>query len=315
MPASRSSAPRSDGRPLDAPTSGPASPRLRPVVRAAGAVVTRPGREVLLVHRPRYDDWSFPKGKVDPGEHVLTAATREVAEETGLRVALGAPLAPQRYEVVSRQGRRDKTVAYWSARVVGDDDDVSAHVREDEIDQVAWVHRDEARERLTYAHDRATLDEAYATPRRTGALVVLRHAEARARSAWRAPDPVRPLLALGHDQSRRWVAPLASYAPDVVMTSPSLRCTQTVAPYVEAAGVVPDEVAALSEEHADAGLVAELCDRLVTGRVRALLCTHRPVLPLVWEALGLPDPRLAKGEALVVHHRRGRVVATESHSV
>ncbi len=66
-------------------------------VRAAGAVVTRKGGDVLLVHRPRYDDWSFPKGKVDPGEHVVTAAIREVAEETGLDVRLGPPLPGQRY--------------------------------------------------------------------------------------------------------------------------------------------------------------------------------------------------------------------------
>ena len=88
-------------------------------VRAAGAVVTRKGGDVLLVHRPRYDDWSFPKGKLDPGEHAVTAAVREVAEETGLDVRLGPPLPGQRYRLANG---RTKAVSYWTARVVGDDD-------------------------------------------------------------------------------------------------------------------------------------------------------------------------------------------------
>lgn len=288
--------------------------RVRPVVRAAGAVVTRPGHEVLLVHRPRYDDWSFPKGKVDPGEHVLAAAVREVEEETGLRVRLGLPLAQQRYEVSGPQGRRDKTVAYWSARVQGDDD-VSAYVRPGEIDAAAWVHRDEAAERLTYPYDRATLAEAWSLPRRTGVLVVLRHGESRPRSGWRGPDPLRPLVDSGHEQAERWAAPLAAYGPDRVLSSPSTRCTQTVVPYARAAGLPVEEVPGLSEEHAAADVVEGLCAELLARRTRALLCSHRPVLPIVWKVLGLPDPRLEKGEALVVHHRGGTVLATEVQAV
>src|SRR5690606_17929564 len=106
-------------------------------VVAAGAVVSRRGGEVLLVHRPRYDDWSFPKGKLDPGEHLTVCAVREVEEETGLQVRLGAPLPGQRYPT----GGRMKSVHYWSARVVGDDD-VQGYRRADEIDEVVWVSWD-----------------------------------------------------------------------------------------------------------------------------------------------------------------------------
>src|SRR3954469_10161873 len=86
-------------------------------ILAAGAVVLRKGR-VLLVHRPAYDDWSFPKGKLDPGEHAAVAAVREVGEETGVRVRLGVPLARQSYP----NGGRTKVVDYWIGRVVGDAD-------------------------------------------------------------------------------------------------------------------------------------------------------------------------------------------------
>ena len=115
-------------------------------VLAAGAVVFRSGGQVLLVHRPRYDDWSFPKGKLDPGEHAAVAAVREVAEETGLRVRLGPPLSPQRYEV---SGGRTKHVSYWIGRAVGGDD-VSAYRPNDEIDAVEWVPVEEAADRLSY---------------------------------------------------------------------------------------------------------------------------------------------------------------------
>ena len=124
-------------------------------VQSAGVVVFRPGRQVLLVHRPKYDDWSFPKGKLDRGEHATTAAVREVLEETGLRVRLGRPVSEQRYPV----GQRMKTVRYWSGRAVGDDD-VSGYLVNAEIDDVEWVSHDEARERLTYSRDVATLTEA-----------------------------------------------------------------------------------------------------------------------------------------------------------
>src|SRR3954454_20668890 len=116
-----------------------------PIV-AAGAVVLRKGPQVLLVHRPKYDDWSFPKGKLDRGEHVTAAAVREVAEETGLHVRLGPPLAGQRYPI---GGGRTKSVSYWAGRAVGDDD-VSRYQANDEIDQVEWVDYDEALDRLTH---------------------------------------------------------------------------------------------------------------------------------------------------------------------
>lgn len=291
-----------------------ASTSSRPDVVAAGVVVFRPGREVLLVHRPRYDDWSFPKGKVDPGEHVTTTAVREVAEETGLHVRLGPALPTMTY----RTGGRDKRVHYWVGRAVGDDD-VSTYEPNEEIDQVAWVDRDEAAEVLTYERDRALLADALKVRKRSHALVVLRHGKARSRKTWRRPDPERPLLAAGHEQAFRLVPTLAAYDVSRIVTSPSLRCSQTVAPFAETVGLALEAEPVLSEEGAAEGDAAALVTDLVAAveqqRRGLVVCTHRPVLPACFEGLGLEDPGLDPGEMLVAHLRKGRVVATERHLV
>ncbi|MBZ5734777.1 NUDIX hydrolase [Nocardioides sp. TRM66260-LWL] len=280
-------------------------------ILAAGAVVLRP-REVLLVHRPRYDDWSFPKGKLDRGEHRAAAAVREVEEETGLRVRLGRPLLRQRYDVAGRA----KSVDYWIARPVGDDD-VAGFEPTEEIDQVAWVERDKALDLLTYARDRDVLQRAVEVRKRTSAVVVLRHATARARRTWRGDDRLRPLLATGRVDAARLVPLLAAFAPDEVLTSPSTRCRETIAPLTAATDLRPRAEPLLAEGAGEARevrtLVAREVDAAEAARRTLLVCSHRPVLPHVFAGLGLDDPGLAPGELLVVHRRHGRVVDVERH--
>lgn len=285
----------------------------RPVVAAGAVVLRRRGGllEVLLVHRPKYDDWSFPKGKLDRGEHAAVAAVREVGEETGLAVRLGRPLDDQLYVV---QGGRTKVVHYWVARAL-DGDDVSAYVANREVDQVVWLPADVAEERLTYERDRATLAQAVKRRRRTATLVVLRHGRARARSRWRADDRFRPLLKIGEHQADRLVPLLAAYDVTRLVSSSSTRCVTTLVPYADATGrrVVADD--GLSEEQAtDAGVAARIT-HLVEAARRTVVCSHRPVLPKVFDALGLEDPRLEPGEMVVVHHRHGKVLATERHAL
>ena len=276
-------------------------------VRAAGAVVTRKGGDVLLVHRPKYDDWSFPKGKLDPGEHTVTAAVREVAEETGLDVRLGPALAPQRYRM---SNGRWKAVDYWTARVVGSDD-VSTYRVNEEIDAVEWVEWQAAMRRLTYPHDRDTLAEARPLRRKSRALVVLRHGRARARGGWKKDDRLRPLVKLGEAQAQRLVPLLAAFDVTSAHSSSSLRCVQTLAPYVDTTGWPTKVYDELSEEGASVEAVVELVDALLDGGQSTVLCTHRPVVPTVLDALRVPDVTLEPGGMLVVHHRKGRIVASE----
>lgn len=280
-------------------------------VLAAGVVVFRSGKRVLLVHRPRYDDWSFPKGKLDPGEHLAACAVREVAEETGLHVRLGPPLTGQRYAV---SGGRMKSVSYWVGRAVGSDD-VSGYQPNAEIDDVRWVGFDDALELLSYEHDRETLREAHGLRRKTHALVVLRHGEARSRKAWRQDDRLRPLLQAGRHQAQQLVPLLAAYDVTRVVSSSSTRCVETVGPYADITGWKLELEDGLSEEDATAASVLRLVDELSVAEDSAVLCTHRPVLPAVFDALGVPDPALDPGGMLVVHLRKGRVVATEGHLV
>jgi len=288
------------------------SPLKRPLadVQAAGAVVTRRGGQVLLVHRPRYDDWSFPKGKLDRGEHITAAAVREVAEETGVDIRLGPPLRSQRYAA----GNRMKAVHYWIGRAVGDDD-VSSYRPNAEIDGVAWVSYDDAMGMLTYPYDRETLREAKAFRKKTHAFVVLRHGDARARGGWRRDDRERPLLKAGTLQAQRVVPVLAAYDVTLLASSSSLRCVATLQPYADVSARKLLEYDGLSEETATVDTVLEIIGELRDHKEGVVVCTHRPVLPPAFDALGVPDVKLDPGGMLVVHHRKGKVLAVERHAV
>lgn len=130
-----------------------------PEVEAAGCVVWRRSAEsleVLVAHRPRYDDWSFPKGKLDPGESFLEAAVREVDEETGCIGVIGDELEPARY--VDHKGR-SKIVRYW-LMAADSSFDVGAFEANDEVDVIAWMRPADAHKKLSYGDDRTLLDQA-----------------------------------------------------------------------------------------------------------------------------------------------------------
>ncbi|MHB1289382.1 NUDIX hydrolase [Georgenia sp.] len=318
------------------------SVRPRGSVTAAGALVWRVNArkvEVLLVHRPRYDDWSWPKGKIDPGEALPGCAVREVEEETGLAVVLGQPLPTVRYP--DRDGR-SKVVRYWAAQVMAEDAPARLARRPvvgapEETDDTRWLEVGKARKLLTYPHDRAPLDvlvDQWEDERlRTWTMVVVRHARARKRSAWKGDEPTRPLTPAGDEQAANLVPILAAYGVEGVITSPWERCAATVRPYLEATGLGAElrgeltEAAHLKRKKP----VRDLVRRELTLRDAPLvLCTHRPVLPTVIEEIAdhtphrimreVPesDPWLKTAEILVIHlsqrpRRRAVVVALEKH--
>jgi 8-oxo-dGTP pyrophosphatase MutT (NUDIX family)/phosphohistidine phosphatase SixA len=282
-------------------------------VIAAGALVVRKdnGGEVLLVHRPKYDDWAWPKGKQEPGEHITTTAVREVLEETGVEIRLDRPLTRQVYLV---SGAKVKTVHYWVGRVVGDSD-VSGYQVNGEIDQVAWVGFDKARAMLTYADDIELLDEVEERSKRTTALVVVRHSRATKRGTWTGADDERPLTSVGRLQAKELIPVLSAYGVTRVVSSDSLRCLNTVSPYARDHVLGIEAVPGLNEEDWTPVTVSTSVSSLLAGKENAVLCSHRPVLPTIMEALGVSEEPLSPGELVVLHHRKGRVVATERYLV
>ncbi len=320
---------------------GATSVQHAPVIETAGALVWRIRHkklQVQLVHRPRYDDWSWPKGKHEEGESLATTATREVAEETGRAVVLGLPLSGLQY--LTPEGRV-KRVHYWAARRAASERDAHplaarapvAPVDKREIDRCEWVDADVAAERLTRATDRGPLDAlveaAHDDHLATHAVVIVRHGRALPRAAWYGAEQERPLTPVGHAQAAALVPVLAAYGVDSVVSSRWERCATSIDPYVRASGVRPeysDNLGEAQHERSPARVAGAVRDLLESGR-SSVLCTHRPVLPTVLDVLGqhsrravanaLPrrDPYLEPGEALVAHvatTRRGpRVVAAE----
>jgi 8-oxo-dGTP pyrophosphatase MutT (NUDIX family)/phosphohistidine phosphatase SixA len=267
------------------------------VIRAAGAVLWRPGRdgpEVGLIHRPRYDDWSFPKGKLEPDEHVQLAALREVTEETGYQVALGRRLPTISYAVSGRP----KQVRYWAARARTDNDEDSRFVPNDEVDELIWLGPLEARRQLTRWLDVTVLDSFLAMPAETVPIVLLRHAAAERRSGRYPQDRLRPLTERGAGQAGKVAALLESHVPLLPFSSPAVRCLETLRPYAEALGRPVEITPALAEDCA-AELTANWLRDLVAQGNPAVLCSHEPVLEDLLLSV-LPSPA-AKPDPTTLH--------------
>jgi 8-oxo-(d)GTP phosphatase len=212
------------------------------VVRAAGGVVWRPGPLVCVVHRPRYDDWSLPKGKLDAGEHPLAAAVREVWEETGVRAAPQIRLTSAHYQT---RGGAPKTVDYWSMRTLS----APPLAVNNEVDEVRWLAPDSAVDLLTYPHDAQLLAEFAALPAVTGLVLLVRHAYAGERSEWTLPDSVRPLDSTGVAQASTLATLLALFRPTRLVSASPRRCLQTLAPLSQATDL-PVEVESVFDETA-----------------------------------------------------------------
>jgi 8-oxo-dGTP diphosphatase len=250
-------------------------------IKAAGAVAWRPGPdgapEVLLVHRRKYDDWSLPKGKTEPGELLPLTAVREVYEEGGARLTLGRRLVSARYKA----GGRPKRVSYWAARVTGVDE---AAVPNHEVDRVTWLPVDKAREVTSYKQDVTVLDDFAGAAPDTIPLILLRHAKAVPRNTWRGDDAARPLDDRGREEAAAVAGLLKCFAPRAeVYSSPTVRCGDTVRPYAEAARVLVRPAPALSIYRTPQADWSSPISAVIASATPAILCAHRENLPVLLE--------------------------------
>lgn len=299
------------------------SAHLHADVLAAGCVLWRDRAgelEVLLVHRPRYRDWSWPKGKVDKGETLPEAAVREVLEETGYTVTLGLPLPSSRY-TVGKNLR--KHVSYWAAEVTQKPTGIVQNPRE--IDEIRWVTAERAKAMLTRFADRDQLDKvvhAHSTGTlRAWPFIIVRHGKAFPRAKWHEIEHERPLLAIGTRQSLALTGLLSAWPIKRLVSSPWKRCMATLAPMSAATGKSIRKRTTLSEKAnaQNPQKTRAALEKILAKGVPTALCTHRPVLPTVLEVLAdhspdglakcLPrhDPFMNPGEILVAYVRPGAV--------
>ena len=260
------------------------------LIKAAGGVAWRPGPDgspqVLLVHRKKYDDWSLPKGKIEPGEPLPVTAVREVMEEGGARLALGRRLASVRYNV----GGRPKRVHYWAARVLSVD---SRAIPNAEVDEVAWLPAERAVEKVSYPRDHGVLADFAARPPQTFPLILLRHAKALPKAGWKRADADRPLDDSGRYAAKALADLLACFAPSFrLLSSPAVRCTDTLRPLSQLTGDPVREEPSLyihSEPvagAADPGTVnAALVRAAIASGVPTVICAHRENMPELREAV------------------------------
>lgn len=295
-------------------------------VLAAGVVLLRGSgdeTEFLAVHRPHRSDWSLPKGKLEPGEHVINAAIRECDEETGHQVTLGARLPTQSYTAMGLP----KQVDYWVARSTQDE----GFIPHEEIDDLRWVLVSDASNGLTYGADAELVAQAAALPA-TSPLVILRHTQAVKRSDFKGKvDAERPITGRGRSQAKAVVPLLEAFGISEVHSSPSTRCHQSVRKLAKSLTVPVLHDAAFSEEgHADdSDRTAKHARRLLANPLPLMLCTHRPVMPTILDALrdasdttgideNLWDPKMPPGAFVVIHRafeagREPRIIAVERH--
>jgi 8-oxo-dGTP pyrophosphatase MutT (NUDIX family) len=291
--------------------------RTRGVVAAAGGAVWRPadggGIETVLVHRPRYDDWSLPKGKLDAGENALAAAVREVREETGLDVVAGRRSVRTRYAVAEGA----KHVDYWLVRAADGDQPFGP---DDEVDELRWLPVADASALVTHEHDRTVLtDLARTDVPRAPTLLLVRHAKAGSRGDWDGPDDERPLDAQGRRQARQLADVLPVFGPVELLAAERVRCRQTLEPLAERTGLPLRALPELGEEEfaadPDAGMA--VVERLLAREEPGVtvVCSQGGAIPSALLALGVRwegtrlHPPAAKGSVWALGGRPGALVA------
>ncbi len=295
--------------------NSPATAPSSKAVLAAGAVLWRPSNdpvvpEIAVIHRPRYDDWSLPKGKVDPGETEPATAVREVWEETGYTSHLGRRLASVSYPV--EQGI--KKVRYWAARCTGGEFSPN-----DEVDELKWLPVDQALKQLGYPHDRKVLRRFAKGPADTQTVLIVRHGTAGSKSRYKGDDRLRPLDKRGRAQAESLVSVLLAFGADTLHAADRVRCRQTLEPLADELGATIADEPLLTEEAATENRKAarhRILEIAAAGGTPAI-CTQGKVIPdlIAWwcERDGVrPDKsRNRKGSTWVMSLADGHLVAAD----
>lgn len=271
--------------------------------RSSGALVLRgddDNRQVLVIHRPKYDDWSLPKGTLDDTEPDVVAAVREVREETGYKIRIVAPLSSIRYEVKGKM----KVVTWWLAGLVGEEP-IADH--DDEADVVEWWPVARAIRELTYDDDVSVLVEGLRTPWQVPLLVV-RHAKAIGRKNWSGDnDDERPLNHRGVKQAEALAQLLDAFGIRALASSSAERCMATLRPYSEKFGI---EITAFNDLTEGVGetdpqgvewAMSQIRGKAIDSQLPTAVCGHRPVLPTMIDYLGIElDHTLEPAEVLAL---------------
>lgn len=303
-------------------------------VLAAGALcwrIVEGAVRVLVIYRGDRADVSFPKGKVDPGETLPQTAVREIGEETGLAITLGAPLGTVEYPLPNG---RPKVVYYWSAEVTEESIAASTFVPNREVAALKWVSLKKARSILSYPHDLDVLngfEERYANgDARTFAIIALRHGKAVPPESWDGPDATRPLMQRGQDQALSIAPGIAAFGARKLLSSPAARCVATLGPLSELVGRPITLKPGISQDSHERGIgdVGSVLLKRLARKRSAVLCSHGPVLPEIIaevarltgtaEQPGLRNAAsLSTGEYTVMHisagNPTGGIVAIETH--
>jgi 8-oxo-dGTP diphosphatase len=286
-----------------------------PLIQAAGAVLWRKSDksklEIAIIHRPRYDDWSLPKGKVESGESHISAGYREIQEETGYESTFG----PEIGSVVYTLEGAPKEVRYWSAAATVK----TGNPNPQEVDEVLWLEPSKAKEKLTNKDDRAIVDFFMEFGADTFPIILLRHAKALKRTEWDGDDGDRPLEHRGQLQAKRLLPIYLPYGVSEVHTSDALRCIETIDLMARLIEKTPIFASDLSEygfaKDKDAPL--DYVQNLMDRGIPAIVCSHNPIIPkLVKKLVGKKyfksmDRELEPAQAIVLHCRAGEVIACD----
>ncbi|CAB4599666.1 unannotated protein [freshwater metagenome] len=286
-----------------------------PLIQAAGAVLWRKSDklklEIAIIHRPRYDDWSLPKGKVESGESHISAGYREIQEETGYESTFG----PEIGTVVYKLEGAPKEVRYWAAAATVK----TGTPNPQEVDEVLWLEPMKAKEKLTNKDDRAIVDFFLEFGADTFPIILLRHAKALKRTDWDGDDGDRPLEHRGQLQAKRLLPIYLPYGISEVHTSDSLRCIETIDLMARLIEKTPIFSADLSEYGyaKDREAPLDYVQDLMNRGAAAIVCSHNPIIPkLVKKLVGKKyfksmDRELEPAQAIVLHCRAGEVIACD----